>query len=124
MKNKKNLATISLVLALVSLIPLIITPANLMGSIIFVVLAIVFAILAIIFGFISKSSAKGKAIAGIAIGVISAVFMFFALLGFLMMGKAKNCTNIDDNTATCEIAGQKIEIPRVFLKEEQYEKEN
>lgn len=122
MKNKKKLAIVSLVLSIVSLIPIIILPDSLTGAQIFVIIAILLAIAATILGFICKSEAKGLSIAGIVIGIISCVILCFSLIGFIGIKNATNCVDNGNGMATCDYMGQKLEFPTSYLTEEQMKK--
>ncbi len=120
--SKKNMATASLVLSLVSVIPLIIGPDSLSGQMIFSIVGIIFGIIAIVLGFIGKSESKGKAIAGIVIGIISTVVLCFALVGFNAIKGATDCVDQGNGISKCKLYGEDFEVPTSFLTEEQKKK--
>lgn len=122
MKNKKNLGIASLVLSIVSLIPLLLSPADLTTAEIIVVVALLLAIVSVVLGFIAKKDAKGLSIAGIVIGIISAILLCFALVGFSAYKNAQDCVDNGDGTATCKVMGQDMVIPDVYLTDDQMEK--
>lgn len=122
MKNKKKMAIASLIISIISLTPFIILPDSLSGTQIFVIVGILLAIAGAILGFVSKSEAKGLAIAGIVIGIISCVILCFSLICFIGIKNATNCVDNGNGTATCDYLGQELEAPISYLTEEQMKK--
>ena len=120
--NKKSLAIASLVLAIVSLIPLILSPDTLSAASTFALIGVFIAIAAIVLGFIGKSASKGFGIAGIVIGVIAAGLLGLAVLGFGAMKNATNCVDLGNGMSKCEYAGQELEMPTPYVTEEQKKK--
>ncbi len=120
--DKKKMGTASLVLSLVSLFPLLLSPSNIKTAEIFVVVFVILAIASIILGFMSKKEAKGLAISGIVIGIISLIFLCLALIGFVGISNATNCIDNGDETSTCMYNGVEIEVPNIYLREDQKEK--
>lgn len=122
MKNKKNFAVASLILSLLSLIPLIITPDSLTGAKIFAIIAIFLGIAGIVLGFIGKSTSKGLSISGIILGIISCIILFTSLMGLLMIEKVTNCIDNGNGTSTCSYLEQQIEVSNSLLREDQIKK--
>lgn len=122
MKNKKKFAIASLVMSIVSLIPLIISPNSLNGTLVVVIIAIFVAIVSAIFGFIGKSASKGMAISGIVISIISCVVLCFSLIGFQAIKNATDCVDNGNETSTCNYLGEELEVPNSFLREDQMKK--
>ena len=122
MKNKKKIAIASLIVSILSLIPLIITPDSLTGTLIFIILGIFMGIIGGILGFIGKSEAKGLSISGIVIGIISCVVLCFSLVGFSVIKDATDCVDNGDETATCNYLGEELEVPTSMLREDQIKK--
>lgn len=120
--NKKSMATASLVLSIISIIPLIVGPDSLNGQMIFAIIGVVFAIVAIILGFIGKSEKKGMAIAGIVIGIITTVLLCLAIVGFNAMKDVTDCVDQGNGNSMCKLYGEDIEVPTSFLTEEQKKK--
>ena len=119
MQNKKTLAICSLVLSIISLIPIIITPNSINGAEIFATIGIILAIAATILGFISKKDGKGLAIAGVVIGIISCIILCLSLIGFSAIKKATDCVDNGNDTSTCQFMDQNLEVPNSLLREDQ-----
>ena len=118
-KNKKTFGILSLILAIISLIPIIFVPDSLNGAQIFTTVALILAIMAVVFGFIGKKDSKGMSIAAIIIGIISTIVMILALFGFLMYSKVTDCIDNGNGTSTCMFGGQEMEVPTSYLEESQ-----
>ena len=122
MDNKKKIAVASLTMSLLSLVPVIISPESLTGTMAFVAVGILFAIVGVILGFIGKSASKGLSISGIVIGIISFGFLCMALVGFMAIKNVTDCVDNGDQTSTCNYMGVEIEVPNGMLSEEQMKK--
>jgi len=120
-KNKK-FAIASLVMSIISLIPVIISPDSLSGAQIFVIIGIFCAIIAIVLGFLGKSASKGLAISGIVIGVLSCIVLCLAMIGFFGIKSATDCVDNGDETSTCSYLGEELIVPNSMLSEEQFKK--
>jgi len=121
--NMKKMSIISLVLAIISIFTLFVGG----GSISFImgvyVVGIILAIGAVVLGSISlKDGRKKMSITSIVIGLIVAVMLFLALMGFVLMSKAEDCVNNKNGTSTCDVLGQEMEVENIFLEEDQYKK--
>lgn len=123
MTNKKNFGTISLVLAILSVVvPTIISLDSLNAELIFVTVFLLFGIASVVFGFLGKKESKGLSIAGIVIGIISIILLCIGLAGMLMYKSATDCVDNGNKTSTCVIFGEKIEIPSSYLNDDQMKK--
>ena len=122
MSKKKRMAKASLVLSIISLIPLIINLNNLIAAEVLIIVGIIIAIVSVILGFTAKSEAKGLSIAGIIVGIFSLIVLCITLMGFLAIKNVKDCVDKGNNTATCSYMGQEIEVPIPYLTEEQMKK--
>ena len=121
--NKKTLAIVALVLAILSLMPYVVAFDTLKENMILYGVAILLGVCGAVLGFISKKDAKGMAITAIVIGILSAVLFCFALLGLSFMTKATDCVDKGDGIAVCQFMGQELEVPTDFLTEDQMKKE-
>ena len=121
--SKKTLGIVALVLAILSLCPLVIGFETIKATMILECVALLFGVCAAVLGFVSKKDAKGMAIAAIVIGIISMVFVGLSLLGLTAISKATDCVDNGDGTATCQYMGQELEIPTDYLTEDQMKKE-
>ncbi len=121
--NKKTLAIVALVLAILSLCPFVLGFETIKATMILECVALLFGACAAVLGFVSKKDAKGMAIAAIVIGIISVVFVGLSLLGLAAMSKATDCVDNGDGFATCQYMGQELEIPTDYLTEDQMKKE-
>lgn len=119
MKNKKKFGVASLIVSILSLIPLVITPDSLTGAQIFVVIGVVLGIIGVILGVIGKSVSKGLSISGIVIGIVSCVILCFSLIGFFVIKDATDCIDNGNETSTCNYFGEEIEVPNSMLREDQ-----
>lgn len=119
MKNKKKFAIASLILSLLSLVPLIIRPNSLTGAQIFVIVGIFLGIIGAVLGFIGKSASKGLSISGIVIGIISCVILCFSLIGFSVYENATDCVDNGNGTSTCNYSEEEVEVPTSMLREDQ-----
>ena len=122
MEKKKRFAVASLVLSLMSLIPILISPNSLNGAQIFAIVGIFLGIIGVILGFVGKSASKGLSITGIVIGIISVVFLCFALIGFVAIKSATDCVDNGDETSTCNYLEEELQVPNSMLSEEQMRK--
>jgi MFS family permease len=123
MTNKKIFGTISLVLAILSVVvPTIISLDSLNAELIFVTVFLLFGIASVVFGFLGKKESKGLSIAGIVIGIISIILLCVGLAGMLMYKSATDCVDNGNKTSTCVIFGEKIEIPSSYLNDDQMKK--
>ena len=78
--DKKKMGVLSLVLSLVSFATLLIPSRNLSVVMVIAIVGIILAVAGVVLGFKAKSEAKGLSVAGIIIGVISALALFLALV--------------------------------------------
>ena len=122
MENKKKLAIASLVLSIVSLLPLIIVPASINGAKIFIAICIFISIIAIILGFLGKNASKKLSIAGIVIAIISCFILSLSILGITAIEKATDCVDNGDGTSTCNYLGEELIVDNSLLTEEQMNK--
>lgn len=122
MNNKKFFGVASLVISLLSLIPVVISPDSLTGAEIFVVIGIILAIVGVVFGFIGKSLSKGLSISGIVIGFISCILLCFTLIGLTAIKNATDCVDNGNKTSTCSYLGTEIEAPNSLLRDDQMRK--
>lgn len=122
MKDKKIFGTISLVVAIMSIIVMLIPGESVNLAKTVSMISLIFALIAIILGFIGKKDAKKLSISAIVIGFIMLVFNLFALLGFSTIENAKDCVDNGDGTATCVVFGQETSIPTNQLTEDQMKK--
>ena len=120
--NKKSIAIASLILAIISLVPMIFAPNSLDGAIIYTIVFIIIAVVAVILGFVGKSASKGLGVAGIVIGMISVVLLGLAVFGYFGMKNATNCVDQGNGTYKCELLGQETEVPASFVREDQIKK--
>ena len=119
--NKKTMGTCSLVLAIISLVPMLWLPSSLSATELFVVVCILLSIVAAILGFISRKESKGTAITGIVIAIISCLLLCFSLIGLTAYKSATDCVDNGDETSTCKYMGQEIQVPNRYLTPEQYQ---
>lgn len=122
MENKKKFAVASLILSILSLVPLIILPDSMTGAQVCVCISILLGIVGAVLGVVGKSASKKLAISGIVIGAISCVVLCFMLIGLFSMSNATDCVDNGDNTSTCKYAGQEVSIPNSMLREDQKKK--
>lgn len=122
MEKGKKLAIASLVVSIMSLVPIIITPDSLTGAEIFVVVGIFLGVIGIVLGFIGRKEAKGLAISGIVIGIITCVILCISLIGFSAIKNATDCVDNGDETSTCNYMDQDLEVPNSMLREDQMKK--
>ena len=120
--NKKNLAVVSLVLSIISLVPFVWTPDSLDTAMIFCVVFVFIAIAGIICGFMGKSASKGMGIAGIVIGIIAIIVLGLSILGLAGMKSATNCVDQGNGMSKCEYMGQELEMPTSYVREDQKKK--
>ena len=117
--NKKIFGILSLILALAPCL-IIFFPAKTLDTVVmFVIAAMVCELLAIIFGFIGKKTAKGMSIAGIIIGIIMFIISIIVFAGFKLIMSAKDCVDNGNDTATCKLLDNDVEIPTRLLKDSQ-----
>ena len=117
--NKKVFGILSLVFALSPVTAVLIKSSDLGVVKTCVIVYFILAILAIIFGFIGIKAKKGLSIAGIIIGFLSVILMGLALLGLKAIDEAKECVKVDDDKYKCQAYGQEIEIPGMYLRDDQ-----
>ena len=122
MKNKKKFAVTSLVLSLLSLVPLIVLPDSMTGIQICICIGIILGIVGIVLGVVGKSASKKLAISGIVIGAISFAILCLMVFGLSVAMNATDCVDNGDNTSTCKYRGEEINIPNSMLSEEQKNK--
>ncbi len=122
-KSKKDMAKISLILSIISLISSIFNPSPLILSEIFVFVGLILAIAGIVLGFLSVKEVKGMSIASICIGFISVVLLLLCFLGLVVIGSVKNCVDQKNGKSMCEFSGTEIEVSNTFLRENQKQKE-
>ena len=123
MKNKRKMAIASIVLSVVSLPPFVIAPEKIEVAQLFIVICVLIAIVGAILGYISKKDGKGLSIAGIVVGIISCILLIISLIGFLLFSKVSDCVDNGDDTATCQYAGQTVNVPINYLTDEQMKRE-
>ena len=120
--NKKIFGILSLVFALSPITMFFIKSSSLDVATIAVIVYLFLAIAAIVCGFIGKKENKGLSIAGIVIGFISLIIMAFALIGFKIIKDSKDCVLISEDKYKCQVHGQEIEVPGIYLREDQIKK--
>lgn len=117
--NKKIFGILSLILSLAPCLIIFFPAKNLDTVVMFVIAAMVCELLAIIFGFIGKKAAKGMSIAGIIIGIIMFIISIIVFAGFKLIMSAKDCVDNGNDTATCKLLDNDVEIPTRLLKDSQ-----
>ena len=119
MKNKRKMALVSLILAIISLVDLVFVADTIVQEEIIVLVCFVLAIVGAILGYISRKDGKGLAIAGMIIGIVSLVLTLLTLLGLTVYAKVGDCVDNGDKTATCKYNGQEVVVPINYLTDEQ-----
>ena len=122
MKNKKNIAIASLVVSILSAATILISPSSMTGTLILIVTGVILAIVGTVLGFIGKKEAKGFAISGIVIGILSCILLCFSLIGVMAIQAATDCVDNGNGVSTCNYLGQELEVPTGMLTEEQMKK--
>ena len=120
--NKKTFATLSLILAIISILTLVFTTGTIERATLFVGIGLALSVISIVFGFIGKSEAKGLSIAGIIIGILSFVLVGLSLIGLIGMKNATDCVDNGNGTSKCVYMGTEIEVPNNFIKDSQWKK--
>ena len=125
MKDKKKLAIIGLVLSIACWVPMLAVGNNMSIGVTITLVCVLMAIAGIVLGAMSVKASKGVAIAAIVIGAISTIVLLITMLGYAAINNATNCVDKGDGSgvAVCEYAGQQVEVPVDFLRDDQIKQE-
>ena len=103
--NKKIFAILSLILSIISLVPMFISPDTANSAMIYIAVFILIAIVGIVFGIIGMKASKGMGITGIVIGAISLIALSLSILGLVAFKSFTNCVDQGNGMAKCEFMG-------------------
>ena len=123
MKDKKKLSIVGLVLAIISLLPTVVSTKNLSTDKAISALFILLAVAGVVLGFLCKDKSKKISMASIIVGFIGVGLLLMNLAGFAMFSKLNNCVAKDNEMATCKYAGAEVTVPIFYLREDQMKKE-
>lgn len=122
MKNKKLLASLSIILPTLSyIICSRIVDDSVKGILICFIVALIFSIIGVILGFVTKKDAKIVSIVGIVVSFILIFACLAGIVGAYYISNLSNCVRTQNDTTTCEFNGVEInDIPTDILSDDQY----
>lgn len=122
MKNKKILASLSIIIPCLSYVLCsLIVDDSAKGILICFVVALIFSIVGVILGFITKKEAKIISVVSIVVNFIILFICLIGIVGAYIFAFADNCVRTQNETTTCEFNGVEIkDIPIDILRDDQY----
>lgn len=122
MKNKKILASLSIIIPCLSYVfSSLVFDDSLKGVLIGLIIVLIFSIVGVVFGFVTKKEEKIISIVSIVVNFILILMCLLGIVGTYFISVVNNCVRTQNETTTCELNGVEVkDIPTSSLRDDQY----
>lgn len=122
MKNKKILASLSIIIPCLSYVLCsLIFDDSVKGVLIGLIIVLIFSLAGVVLGFVTKKEEKIISIVSIVVNLILILMCLLGIVGTYSISIVNNCVRTQNETTTCELNGVEIkDIPTSSLRDDQY----
>ena len=122
MKNKKILASLSIIIPCLSYVfSSLVFDDSVKGVLIGLIIVLIFSIVGVVFGFVTKKEEKIISIVSIVVNFILILMCLLGIVGTYFISVVNNCVRTQNEITTCELNGVEVkDIPTSSLRDDQY----